>query len=520
MTRAGVHRPILSGLLLYSLLLAGCAQTDQVDATDRLKPCTGDDTPVDAYCGSLKVFENRATNQGRQIDLNIVVLPALRADAKPDPLFFLAGGPGQGAAMMAKGVREMFRQVLTDRDIVLVDQRGTGQSHPLNCEDQDDSLKAFGRTAADSLAMLKHCLAGYDADLRLYTTTIAMDDLDDVRSFLGYDQINIYGGSYGTRAGLVYLRQHGDRVRAAILDGVAPTNMRLPLFFPRDVQRALDLLIADCAATAACNATYPNLQARLRELMARLERAPSTVAVVHPRTGERGAITMTARILANILAGTLYIPVASSLIPALIERAEQNDFQGLLALASIGDNGSPSNMSVGMQLSVICAEDAPRITAEEGRKESEGSLFGEYLMRTQQDACAFWPRGTVDAAYYEPVTVTIPTLVMSGELDPVTPPVWGEETARHLPAAKHIVMPGTGHTAGGTGCGLRIIRNFIDAGTTDNLDTSCVANVKRPPFFVTPAGPDPGTGGNLSRRSSTSAKASVDKPVGRPGATR
>ena len=489
-------------ILLAALTLAGCNQQAQPSIADRLKPCTGTDTPVDALCGTLKVFENRATQQGRQIDLNIVVLPALRADAAPDPLFFLAGGPGQGAAKMAKGLREMFRQVLTDRDIVLVDQRGTGQSNPLNCEDEDDSLKAFGRTDADNIAMLKQCLAGYDdADLRLYTTSIAMDDLDEVRAFLGYETINIYGGSYGTRAGLVYLRQHGDRVRAAILDGVAPTNMRLPLFFPRDVQRALDLLLDDCAATAACNARYPNLKTRLPDLMARLEKAPATVAVVHPRTGERGNITMTARTLANILASTLYIPIASSLIPALIERAEQNDFQGLLALATLGDNGSPTNMSVGMQLAVVCAEDAPRITREDTARESAGSLFGPYVMRLQQDVCEFWPRGDVPASFYEPVSSDVPTLVMSGEIDPVTPPVWGEEIAKHLSRSRHIVMPGTGHTAGGTGCGLRIIRAFLAKGDTEGLDTSCMANVKRPPFFVTPAGPDPGTGGNLSRRS-------------------
>ncbi len=492
-------------IALFSLLLAGCAQAQYTQATDRLKPCAGDDTPVDAYCGTLKVFENRATRQGRQIELNIVVLPALRADAKPDPLFFLAGGPGQGAAKMAKGLREMFRQVLTDRDMVLVDQRGTGKSNPLNCEDEDDSLKAFARTEAETLALLKTCMAGYDADLRLYTTSIAMDDLDDVRAFLGYDKINIYGGSYGTRAGLVYLRQHGDRVRSAILDGVAPTNMRLPLFFPRDVQRALDLLIADCAASTACNTKYPNLHTRLRDLMARLDKAPPTVAVVHPRTGERGAITMTARILANILAGTLYIPIASSLIPALVERAEQNDFQGLLALASIGDNGTPLNMSVGMHLSVICAEDAPRITPADVAKESAGTLFGPYVMRMQQDACGFWPRAEVADSFYEPVTSPVPTLVMSGEIDPVTPPMWGEDVAKHLPASKHIVMPGTGHTAGGTGCGLRIIRNFLAKGDTEGLDTSCMTNVKRPPFFVTPAGPDP---------------AAAEAAAGKPGATR
>jgi pimeloyl-ACP methyl ester carboxylesterase len=477
------------------LLLAGCAQTQQVQASDRLKPCAGDDTPVDALCGTLKVFENRVTRQGRQIDLNIVLLPALRADAEPDPLFFLAGGPGQGAAKMARSLREMFRQVLTDRDIVLVDQRGTGKSNPLNCEDDDDSLKAFGRSEAEFTAALKKCMAGYDADLTQYTTAIAMDDLDDVRTYLGYDRINIYGGSYGTRAGLVYLRQHGEHVRSAVLDGVAPTNMRLPLFFPRDVQRALDRLIADCAATAACEAKYPGLNRRLPELMARLERTPATVPVVHPRTGERGTITFEARHLANILAATLYSPVASSLIPALIERAEQGDFQGLLALASIGDNGSPTNMSVGMQLSVICAEDAPRITAADMEKESTNSLFGPYVMRMQQEACTFWPRGVVPDSFAEPVTSAVPTLIMSGEIDPVTPPVWGEAISKHLSASKHIVMPGTGHTAGGTGCGLRIIRNFLAKGDTEGLDTSCMAAMKRPPFFVTPAGPDPGHAG-------------------------
>ena len=172
-------------LLLAVLILCGCKQPAQLSITDRLKPCTGDGTPVDAVCGTLKVFENRATKQGRQIDLNIVVLPALRADAAPDPLFFLAGGPGQGAATMAETVRELFRQVLTERDIVLVDQRGTGQSNPLNCADEDDSLATFNRSEAESLAMLKRCMAGYDADLRLYTTPIAMDDLAEDLVHLG-----------------------------------------------------------------------------------------------------------------------------------------------------------------------------------------------------------------------------------------------------------------------------------------------------------------------------------------------
>jgi pimeloyl-ACP methyl ester carboxylesterase len=483
--------PVRRLLLLATLALAGCAQNAPVSAVDRLKPCTGDDTPIDAYCGTFKVFENRATKQGRQIDLNIVILPALSPDPKPDPLFFLAGGPGQGAAKMARMVREMYRRVQTDRDIVLVDQRGTGKSNPLDCIDQDDSLKVFNEPESAGLEKLKKCLSGYDADLTLYTTTIAMDDLDDVRAFLGYDKINIYGGSYGTRAGLVYMRQHGDRVRAAVLDGVAPTNMRLPLYFPRDVQRALDLLVKDCERSEPCNTTYPGLGGRIAALLERLAKDPPVVKVTHPRTGEVGEVRFEARHVANVMAATLYSPMASALIPAVVVRAEQNDFQGMLALASMGDSGAEPNMAVGMQLSVICAEDGPRVTEEDAKKESEGTLFGAYVMRTQRIACGFWPKGTVDDAFYEPVKSAIPTLVLSGELDPVTPPVWGEQITAHLSNARHVVMPGTGHTAGGTGCGLRVIRNFLDKGTTDGLDTTCVGNVHRPPFFVSPAGPDP-----------------------------
>ena len=448
--------------------------------------------PVDAYCGTLKVYENRDTQQGRQIDLNIVVLPALSSDPKPDPFFFLAGGPGQGAAQMAKPLRELFRQIIVDRDMVLVDQRGTGKSNPLNClDEQDDSLKSFAEPEEVAFDKLKTCMSGYDADLRLYTTTIAMDDLDDVRAYLGYDTINVYGGSYGTRAALVYLRQHGDRVRTVVLDGVAPTNMRLPLFAPRDVQRAFDRLIADCEADPVCNTTYPNLGTRARAVMARLEKDPPLVSITHPRTGERGEIRMTARMVAGILTMTLYQPLAASLVPALIERAEHDDFQNMLALATMNDTGAPPNMSIGMQLSVLCAEDAPQITPQDAARQAEGTLFGLHVMKLQRDACAFWPRGAVDASFYEPVQSSVPVLIMSGDIDPVTPPVWGEQVARTLPNSTHVVLPGTGHTAGGTGCGRRLIKAFVDAGTADNLDTSCVKNLTRPPYFITPAGPSP-----------------------------
>ena len=194
--------------------LAACQGTPQPAAIDVLTPCQGADAPTDALCGRLDVFENRAARAGRRISLKIVVLPALSPDPAPDPLVFLAGGPGQGAAKLAREVRELFGRIQADRDIVLVDQRGTGESNPLDCRSDEDSLAALSEPDDVGLQRLKQCLAGYDADPRYYTTTIAMDDLDEVRAHLGYARINIYGGSYGTRAGLVYLRQHGERVHA------------------------------------------------------------------------------------------------------------------------------------------------------------------------------------------------------------------------------------------------------------------------------------------------------------------
>ena len=181
----------------------------------------------------------------------------------------------------------------------------------------------------------------------------------------------------------------------------------------------------------------------------------------------------------------------TTLVPAIVVAAEKNDFQSMLALACMGGGGDEPNMSIGMQLSVICAEDAPKNTPDDLQKGSESTLFGKYVMSIQQQACTFWPRGKVDESFYEPVRSAIPTLVLSGEDDPVTPPTWGEQVAATLSNAKHVIIPGTGHTAGGTGCGQRIMREFIEEGSAAALDTSCVDKVKRPAFFLSPAGPDP-----------------------------
>jgi pimeloyl-ACP methyl ester carboxylesterase len=481
--------PYLTTIVAAVLVAAACGSGGRPSALDRLRPCTNDEGPTDAYCGTLSVFENRETRAGRRIALNIIVLPALGNGAEPEPLFFLAGGPGQGAAKLAREVRELFRKVQRDRDIVLVDQRGTGKSNPLNCRSENNSLREVTESEEASLARLRTCLEGYDADVRLYTTTIAMDDLDDVRAHLGYERIHLYGGSYGTRAALVYVRQHGDRVRSIILDGVAPTDMRLPLYSSRDAQRALDKLLADCEADTPCRTAHPDLSPRVRALLQRLEASPPRVRIVNPRTGVPEDIVVEARVVASVIFGALYSPLTASLVPTLVAHAEQNNFHSLFALAYAGDGGE--NMSVGMQLSVLCSEDASRVTAADVAREAGGSVFSTHLFGGQLKACEMWPRGHVDAAYYEPVVSDVPALILSGDVDPVTPPGWGDEVAKHLKNARHVAVPATGHGVVATSCGQTMVREFLERGSAADLDTNCITSIRRPPFVVSPAGPDP-----------------------------
>ncbi len=481
-------------LLPVMLLALGAACARKPLAIDKLQPCKSADGPTDAYCGQLEVFEDRAAQTGRKIPLKILVLPGMSRENAPDPLFYLEGGPGGAATKKARFIRESFRQVQRDRDIVLVDQRGTGGSGPLNCKftgDEDDTLSPE-EAEKRGAEKLKQCLAGYKADVRLYTTSIAMDDLDDVRAFLGYDRINLYGISYGTRASIEYVRRHGERVRSVVLDGVAPPDMRLPLYAARDGQRALELLLRDCARDAACNQRFPGLGERVNRTLARLRAKPEKIRVMHPRTGKEQQIEVRATMVAGVLFTAFYSSQVTSLIPLLIERAEAGDYRGLFALGAQGD-GMEEFMSTGMQMSVLCAEDWPKIDNASIEREAAGTFMGPDIAKLRMKPCAYWPRNPVDAKFYEPLAADVPALIFSGEADPVTPPSWGEQIARQWKNSRHHVVTGIGHgTVETNGCVNRVASQFIKTASHNDLPTACLARVKRPPFFLGPAGPDPG----------------------------
>ena len=470
-------------------VLGSCVSMKENAAIDRLQPCKHSEGSTEGYCGTLDVWEDREAKTGRKIPLKIIVFPALKRKAAKDPLFFLAGGPGQGAAAISELGREMMRRIGADRDLVFVDQRGTGKSNPLECKNEKDDEDDEDATEEAYLKRMRACMEKLQAkaDLTKYTTSIAMDDLEDVRQFLGYDKINLYGGSYGTRAALVYARRHGANTRAVILDGVAPTDMQMPLYMARDAQRALDLLFRDCAANKACNERYPRLRERLEALLA----APAKkVTYTHPRTGAQKSVDVRRLTLSGILFATLYSPKVAALVPLLVDQAEKGNYTGFFALGSAFDP-SVSTIAQGMHLSVVCAEDAPRVADGAVAKETANTFMGAEMATWRLHTCAFWPKGKVEPEYFNNAPSDIPALILSGELDPVTPPSWGQQIAGQWKNSKHITVPATGHGAASIGCMPKLMAQFLNEGTAANLDTACVQNVKRPPFFLGPAGPDP-----------------------------
>ncbi|HEU0124374.1 MAG TPA: alpha/beta hydrolase [Bryobacteraceae bacterium] len=473
-------------LLASAAALVSCGRLQESAAIDRLRPCLQREGPADGYCGVYEVWENRSAKTGRKIPLKIVVFPALKRDAAQDPLFFLAGGPGQGAASIAEMAREMVRRIGAGRDLVFVDQRGTGKSNPLECGEHDSPTE---ESAEAAINRMRACLDTLKkkADLTQYTTPIAMDDLDDVRAFLGYQTINLYGGSYGTRAALVYARRFPSRTRAVILDGVAPTDMQLPLYMARDGQRAMDLLLKDCEESKPCGDRFPRLRERLAALLAA---PPRRVRFVHPRTGKEEEVEVKRLVLGTAVFSALYSPKITALIPLLVEQAEKGNYAGFFALGAIFDSSS-TPMAQGMHFSVVCSEDAPRIAAGAVQREAASTFLGPGMAEWREKVCDFWPRGAVDPSFYGNTPSDIPALILSGNLDPVTPPSWGASIASQWRNARHIVVPGTGHGAAGVGCVPKLTAQFIKDGNASGLDAACIDKVQRPPFFLGPSGPDP-----------------------------
>ena len=452
-------------------------------------------------CGVLSRPLDPARPGGTKIDVHYAVVPAIARRKLPDPAFVLAGGPGQSAIDVAPSMLALLNRLGNRRDIVFVDQRGTGRSAPLQCKatgtealadlvDPERQAARLARCRADLLAR-RHI--GAADDLRFFTTTLAMQDLDAVRDALGAQRINLVGASYGTRAALEYQRQFPARLRRSVIDGIAPPDMVLPASFAIDGQAAFESMLAACEAEPACTAAHPRLRA---DWAALLQRLPQTVRVADPLTGRPETLVLTRNALLGAVRGPLYIPALAAALPVAIAAAARGEFTALVGLA--GALGTPRGgaVALGMHFSVVCAEDMPlleRDTALAATADTADASLSLYCR-----VCADWPRGAVPEAFYTVPPSAAPVLLLSGGLDPATPPRHGERVAQALgPLARHVVVPNAGHGVMGLGCMRDVVYRFIDAADDRDalgVDAGCAVAIPRPPAFQ-----PVGSGGGASR---------------------
>lgn len=487
-----MNKFLIAGLALAGLFGLTVAPAQAAEQRAGLQPCRLSGVEHEAWCGVVSRPFDPDRPQGLRIDVHFALLPALARNRKRDPVFFFAGGPGQSAIDLAGPVSRMLSRLSYRRDLVFIDQRGTGRSAPLRCAAEaptrpladSASTEALVARMADCRQTLQKLLHG---DLRQYTTGLAVRDVEAVRVALEVELVNLVGVSYGTRAVLEYMRQFPGSVRRAVLDGVAPPDMVLPTAFSTDNQAALDAALAACEGDARCRARYPTLRADWQSLLAGL---PKSVSVSHPVTGVLERVTVTRDGVLGMVRAPLYVPALAAALPLAISEAARGRFEPLLglSLATAGNNRSGA-IAEGMHFSVVCAEDLPRQTGPGGEPGFDfGQDFGQAFAKTYARVCADWPRGKVPDAFYGIPPARSATLVLSGAADPATPPRHAERVVQALGGqARHVVVPQAGHGVLGIACLRDAVYRFIDAddaGQALQVDADCARALPRPPAFI------------------------------------
>ena len=454
-----------------------------------LTDCPIQGLPGKAKCGTFGVYENRATKKGRMITLRVVLLQATGDKREPDPLVYFSGGPGSAASEDAGGIAQAFPKILAHHDMLFVDQRGTGGSHPLDCKFYDPADLQTYLGYFFPLEEVKKCREQLEAnsDLKLYLTTIAADDMDEIRAALGYERLNLLGGSYGTRAALTYLKRHPKHVRTAILQGVSPTDHFLPGDFPLQTERALQGVLSECVADKVCSEAFPKIKEEAQSVLAQLVKGPVEVEIEKPKSNERVKLKLSRDLAAEAIRYMLYNPVSAGRVPLIIHLASQGNYVPLTHAALEYRANLVSSGSNGMYLSVTCAEDLPWIKPGEGERMAANTFLGDYRLRQQREACALWPRAELERDYQQPVKSDVPVLILTGQWDPVTPPSNGERVAKSLSNSLHIIVPSGAHGLDGLegmDCIDNMIVDFVERGTTKDLDTTCVRNIHRKGFAL------------------------------------
>ena len=460
-----------------------------IDLTDCRLPHPAGLGSVPARCGTLVVPEDYANPQVRRLALHVAVVPSLDRRGGREPLFVISGGPGQAAAAFYAAYAGAFAEIARTRDLVLLDQRGTGASNPLNCDFPDDF--ETGAFSPDLLRELSAaCLRGLQGRPEFYTTSVAVRDLDAVRAALGHSSIALYGVSYGTRVVQHYVRNFPEHVSAVVLDGVLAPDEALGPQTPFHAQHALELMFRRCAAETGCRTAFPDLARRFDDLRGRLAVQPVRVALPDPATGRARELDFGTEQLIGAVRLLNYLTASTALLPLFIDRAADGDYAPLAAQLLMLGASLDSQIAYGMNAAVVCSEDVPYFGTVD-----RAALAKTYFGTTQLDGlkalCEGWPGGVVDADLRAPLRSTVPALLLSGEADPVTPPEGAARAAAGFADAKHVVVRGQGHGQITVGCAPRLVARFLDARTAKGIDATCLESAAPAPFFLDATGPAP-----------------------------
>lgn len=446
---------------------------------------------IKARCGTFERHENPGDTNSPLIELSVAVVPALSLEPAPDPFVPIAGGPGQSSIAFYAGYATAFEKVRRNRDILLIDQRGTGDSAPLVCE-FDEAVGGSEMSREETIALTEQCLEALPHDPRFFTTSVAVADLEALRIALGYPQLNLYGISYGSRVAQHFVRQHPDSTRSVILDGVVAPQVPLGPAIATDAQDAIDFVFDRCAESEACAERYPNLENDFDGLIKSLAEEPATISVADPLTGkvESGEFDSDEAAMAFRLLS--YHPTTAAMIPLLIDEAVNGNFAPLAAQAMMIAEDLGSAINIGMHNAVVCTEDAPYYDENSFDRDALAETYlGPAQLEAMEAMCSVWPEGVIDDQFHAGLNNDIPTLILSGEGDPVTPPAYADLAAADLGNALHLIGKKQGHGLALRGCTPNLIGQFIDEASFENLETDCLDRVHAMPFFLDFSGPSP-----------------------------
>jgi pimeloyl-ACP methyl ester carboxylesterase len=447
-----------------------------------------------AECGELSVPENPGEPGGRHISLRVARVPAVNRRKQPDPLFVLAGGPGMAATTFYASSAHYFERIHRDRDIVLVDQRGTGKSNPLNCSLDDDDL--YRASDAQITADAQRCLTMLQktSHVEFYTTSVAVRDLDAVRVALGYQRINLYGVSYGTRVAQHYVRRFPAQARSVILDGVVPPRLALGTDTAFNAEHALSSILSRCARDPECNKRFGDPAVAYHTLRDSLQAHPVSVTLADPTSGEPSKLEFTSYHLATVLRLGSYTAEQAAVLPLMLHgaTAPAANFIPLASQFLMVNRSYGDALAYGMHNSIVCTEDVPFWDLSKvNRAELEKTYLGSAQLDGLKNICSIWPRGPIDPDFHAELHSDVPALLLSGGDDPVTPPADAEQARRGFSHGMHVVIKGFGHGQLTAPCVDRVMSNFVSKGQVEGLDVSCVKNDVPMPFFVSVGGPAP-----------------------------